>query len=94
MSYEVLLIIKGGVTFDIPICDSWTTLMTLYITYDYLYSTKDTLNFTLHHVYKNDTFSTYTHVGQNWLVYPRQDKTKTQMNVERSTHQPPLHDPR
>lgn len=34
MSYEVLFITKGGVTLDIPLCDSWTTLMTLYITYD------------------------------------------------------------
>ena len=72
MSYEVLFITKGGVILDILICDPWTTLgtlqlhyITLYITYDCFHSTNDTWNFTLHHVYKNDTFSTYTHVGQN-----------------------------
>lgn len=34
MSYEVLFITKGGVTLNIPLYDSWTTLITLYITYD------------------------------------------------------------
>jgi len=33
MSYEVLYIAKGGVTLDIPLCDSWTTLMTLQLHY-------------------------------------------------------------
>ena len=32
--YEVLFITKGGATLEIPLCHSWTTLMTLYITYD------------------------------------------------------------
>ena len=35
MSYEGLFIAKGGVTLDIPICDSSTTLMTLHLLYDY-----------------------------------------------------------
>ena len=34
MSYEVLFIAKGGVTLDIPLCDSSTTLMTLHLLYD------------------------------------------------------------
>jgi len=93
MSYDILFITKGVVTLDIPLCDSWTTLMTLYITYDYLYSTNETWNFTLHHVYKNHTFSTYTQVGQNWLELARQNNTKTKMLVERSAHQPSLCDP-
>ena len=53
MSYEVLFITKGGVTLDIPLCDSLTTLMTLqlhyinfYITYDCFHSTNDIWNFT------------------------------------------------
>jgi len=31
MSYEGLFITKGGVTLDITLCDSLTTLMTLYL---------------------------------------------------------------
>ena len=100
MSYEVLFITKGGVTLDIPLCDSWTILMTLqlhyinfYVTYDCFHCTNDTWSFTLQQVYKN-TFSTYTHVGQNWLESARQDNTKTRMPVERLAHQPPLRDPR
>jgi len=34
MSYEVLFIAKGGVTLDIPFCDSSSTLMTLHILYE------------------------------------------------------------
>ncbi len=34
MSYEGLFIAKGGVTLDIPLCDSSTTLMTLHLLYD------------------------------------------------------------
>jgi len=34
MSYEVLFIAKGGVTLDIPLCDSSTTLMILHLLYD------------------------------------------------------------
>ena len=34
MSYEELFIEKGGVTLDIPLCDSSTTLMTLHLLYD------------------------------------------------------------
>ena len=94
MSYEVLFITKSGVTIKITICDSWTTLMTVYITYDYFYSTNDTWNFNLHHFYKNDTFFTYTHVGQNWLEPATQDNTRTQTALERPSHQPSLHDPR
>lgn len=101
MTYRVLFITKFGVTFDIPLSDPWTTLMsiqlhyiTLYITYDYLCSTNDTWNFVLHDVYKNDAFSTYTHVGQNWLEFAWQENTKTQTSVQRRAHQPPLHDPR
>ena len=92
MSYEVLFITKSGVSLDIPLYNSWTTLVTLYITYDCLYSTNDTWNFTLHHLYKNDTFSAYTHVGKKWLVSPRRHNTKTRMVVERLDHQLPLHD--
>ena len=33
-SYEVLFITKGGVTLNIPLCDSSTTLMTLHLLYD------------------------------------------------------------
>ena len=33
MSYEVLFIAKGGVTLDIPLCDSSSTLMTLHLLY-------------------------------------------------------------
>ena len=34
MSYEVIFIAKGGVTLDIPLCDSSSTLMTLHLLYD------------------------------------------------------------
>ena len=34
MSYEVLFIAKGGVTLEIPLCDSSSTLMTLHLLYD------------------------------------------------------------
>lgn len=34
MSYEGLFIEKGGVTPDIPLCDSSTTLVTLHLLYD------------------------------------------------------------
>ena len=100
MSYEILFITKGGVTLDIPFCDSRTTLMTstslhitLYITYDYLHSTNDTWNFT----YNMFTKTQFPHIpiwDKNRLESAKQDKTKTQMVVERPTHQPPLCDPR
>ena len=35
MGYEVLFIEKGGVTLDIPLCDSPSTLLTLHLLYDY-----------------------------------------------------------
>ena len=34
MSYEGLFIAKGGVTLDIPLCDSSTTLITLHLLHD------------------------------------------------------------
>ncbi len=34
MSYEVIFIAKGGVTLDIPLCDSSSTLVTLHLLYD------------------------------------------------------------
>ena len=34
MSYEGLFIAKGGVTLDIPLCDSSTTLKTLHLLYE------------------------------------------------------------
>jgi len=34
MSYKGLFIAKGGMTLDIPLCDSSTTLMTLHLLYD------------------------------------------------------------
>lgn len=33
MSYDVLFIRKGGVTLNIYLCDSWTTLMTHHLHY-------------------------------------------------------------
>ena len=35
MGYEGLFIEKHGVTLDIPLCDSSSTLMTLHLLYDY-----------------------------------------------------------
>ena len=64
MSYEVIYIANGGVTLDILLCDSSTTLMTLQLTHDCLHSTIDTWSSTLQHVY--NTICTRTHVRQKW----------------------------
>jgi len=66
MRYEVLYIAKGGVTFDIPLCDSSTSLMTLQLTHNYLHSTIDPWSLNLQHVY--NTFFTCTHVKQEWAL--------------------------
>lgn len=42
---------------------------------------------------QDDTFSTYTHVGKNWLELAKQDNTKAQVVMEIKTHQPPLCNP-
>ena len=48
MSYEGLFIAKGGVTLEIPLCDSLTTLMTLHLLYD-CYIQPLTLDMTQHY---------------------------------------------
>ena len=64
MIYDVLYREKGGVTLDIPLCDSSTTLKTLQLTHECLHSTIDTFSFTLQHVYNK--ICTCTHVRQKW----------------------------
>ena len=81
MSYEGLIIAKGGVTLDIPLCDNSSTLMTLHLLYDYYIqlSTLD-LHLTRHlitmHMYSCET---------TWLEQAMQDITDTRSIVMRPT---------
>jgi hypothetical protein len=81
MSYEGLFIAKGGVTLDIPLCDSSSTLMTLHLLYD-CYIQLLTLELTLDmtyitmHMYPCET---------KWLEQAMQDITDTRSIVVRPT---------
>jgi len=82
MSYEVLYIAKGGVTFDIPLCDCSPTLMTLQLLYD-CYIQLSTLELPLEKMLH--TICTCTHVIQNRLEKSMQDITNTQTIMVRPT---------
>ena len=81
MSYEGPFVAKGGVTFDIPLCDSSTTLMTLHLLYDcYIQLSTLELQLTRHyitvHVYSCET---------TWLEQAMQDIISTRSVVTRPT---------
>ena len=81
MSYEGLFIAKGGVTLDIPFCDSSTTLVTLHLLYDcYIQLSRLDLHLTRHyiimHMYSCET---------TWLEQALQDITDTRSIVMRQT---------
>ena len=81
MSYEVLFIAKGGVTLDIPLCDSSTTLMTLLLLYDcYI----QLLTLDLHFTWLNITMHMYS-CETTWIEQALQDITNTQSDVVRPT---------
>jgi len=81
MSYEGLFIAKGGVTLDIPLCDSSTTFMTLHILYD-CYIQPLTLD--LHLTWLNITMHMYSR-ETTWLEKALQDITDTRSVVMRPT---------
>ena len=91
MSYEGLFIAKGGVTLDIPLCDSSPTLMTLQLLYDY-YIQLSTLGLPIYNMLH--TICTCTHVRQNRLEQTMQAITNTQIVVVRPTLQHPCDDRR
>ena len=74
MSYEGRFIAKGGVAFDIPLCDSSSTLMTLHLLYD-CYIQLSTLELTLEKTLH--TICTCTHVRQNRLEHAIQEISMT-----------------
>ena len=81
MSYEGLFIEKGGVTLDIPLCDSSTTLLTLHLLHDcYIQLLKLDLHLTwlniIMHMYSCETA---------WLEQALQDITSTWSTMVRST---------
>ena len=81
MSYEVLFITKGGVTLDIPPCDSSSTLMTLHLLYDcYI----QILTLDLHLTWLNITMHMYWS-ETTWLEQAMQDITNTWSVVMRLT---------
>lgn len=81
MSYERLFISKGGVTFEIPLCDSSTTLMNLHLLYDcYI----QLLTLDLHLTWLNITMHMYS-CETTWLEQALQDITDTQSTVLRPT---------
>ena len=81
MSYEGLFIAKGGVTLDIPLCDSSTTLMNLHLLYDYYIQL---LTLDLHLTWLNITMHMYS-CETTWLEKALQDITDTRSTVMRPT---------
>jgi len=81
MSYEGLFIAKGGVTLDIPLYDSSTTLMTLNLLYD-IYIQLLTLD--LHLTWLNITMHMYS-CETTWLEQALQDIIDTRSTVVRPT---------
>ena len=82
MSYEVLFIAKGGVTLEITLCDSSSTLMALHLLYG-CYIQLLTLELPLDKMLH--TICTCTHVRQNRLEKVMQDITMTRTTVGRPT---------
>ena len=81
MSYEGLFIAKGGVTLDIPLCDSSTTLTTLRLLYDcYI----QLLTLELHLTWLNIRMHMYS-CETTWLEKALQDITDTWFTVMRPT---------
>ena len=81
MSYEGLSITKGGVTLDIPLCDSSTTLMTLHLLYDcYI----QLLTLDLHLTWLNITMHMYS-CETTWLEQALQDIIGTRFVVMKPT---------
>ena len=81
MSYEGLFIAKGKVTFEIPLCDSSTTQMTLHLLYDcYI----QLLTLDLHLMWLNITMHMYS-CETTLLEKSMQDITDTRSTMMRPT---------